>query len=169
MPMTQTSINYAIVLYDLKIPEAAVYEAKDIYNMTEQLPCVLNSPIVSLKSKYDIIDKVFPKEMHNFLKVVCRNQDMSRINEIVDAYKKHTDDIKGVLTATLSYVTMPDDNQVARMKTFLKGKFNKNDIELQFIHKPELLGGFVINAGDFEIDRSVQGKIKQLQQKLVKR
>lgn len=167
--MTQTSINYAKVLYELKIPETAITQTKEIFNATTQLPVALKSPIVSLKEKYNVIEKVFPKEMHSFLKVVCKNQDIERINEIIDAYKKYTDDIKGVLTATLSYVTMPDEKQVARMKAFLKGKFSKNDVELQFVKKPELIGGFVIEAGGYEIDRSVQGKIKQLQQKLVKR
>lgn len=167
--MTQTSINYATVLYELGIPEEIVNETKRIFKENDILFKSLVSPVVSKDSKDNIIDKVFPLEMHNFLKVLCHYNSMDYIYEIFDEYKAITYEKKGILPATLEYVVEPDKNQKQGIEAYLSKRFGKDKVELKCVHKPELIGGFIINAKDVEIDRSVKGKIKQLQLKLVKR
>ena len=34
---------------------------------------------------------------------------------------------------------------------------------------PELLGGFVIRVGNFEYDRSLKGRLRQMKQKMIRR
>ncbi len=167
--MTQTSINYATVLYELGIPKEIVDETKEIFYTTDMLYKSLISPIVSKDSKDIIIEKVFPKEMHNFLKVLCHYNSMDYIYEIFDEYKAITYEKNGILPATLEYVVEPNESQKKGIEDYLCKRFGKDKVELQCIHKPELIGGFVIKAGDVMIDRSVIGKIEQLQLKLVKR
>ena len=67
--MTETSINYAKALYELSVPEEAVLETEKIFRSTPQLKGALENPLVSLKEKEHVIDRVFPQEMKNFLKV----------------------------------------------------------------------------------------------------
>ena len=67
--MTETSINYAKALYELSVPEEAVLETEKIFRGTPQLKGALENPLVSLKEKEHVIDRVFPQEMKNFLKV----------------------------------------------------------------------------------------------------
>ena len=66
--MTETSINYAKALYELSVPEEAVLETEKIFRSTPQLKGALENPLVSLKEKEHVIDRVFPQEMKNFLK-----------------------------------------------------------------------------------------------------
>ncbi len=167
--MTQTSINYATVLYELEIPKEVISETEEIFNKTDELYKSLISPVVSKDSKDIIIEKVFPKEMHNFLKVLCHYNSMNYIYEIFYEYKAITYEKNGVLPATLEYVVQPSEQQRKGIENYLCKKFGKDKVELNCIHRPELIGGFVINAGGFTIDRSVLGKIQQLQLKLVKR
>ena len=68
--MKQTAINYGKVLFELGISEDAVETAKQLYLQSEELRKVLNSPIVTRAQKHRIIDKLFPQEMHSFLKKV---------------------------------------------------------------------------------------------------
>ena len=65
--MTETSINYAKALYELSVPEEAVLETEKIFRSTPQLKGALENPLVSLKEKEHVIDRVFPQEMKNFL------------------------------------------------------------------------------------------------------
>ena len=167
--MTQTSINYATVLYELEIPKEIIDETERIFTENDILYKSLLSPIVSKNSKDNIIDRVFPKEMHNFLKALCHYNSIDYIYEIFDEYKTITYEKNGILPATLEYVVEPDKNQKQGIENYLCHKFGKDKVELNCIYKPELIGGFVINAGDVEIDRSVKGRIEQLQLKLVKR
>ena len=60
--MTETARTYAIVLYELGIPEEMVREAVKLLKENPELPEVLNSPVVPLKSKHAVIEKVFRDE-----------------------------------------------------------------------------------------------------------
>ena len=100
--MTETSINYAKALYELSVPEEAVLETEKIFEGTPQLKGVLENPLVSLKEKEHVIDRVFPQEMKNFLKITCKYQKISSIEEILEAYGDYSRKQKGVLKAVLT-------------------------------------------------------------------
>ena len=99
--MTQTANNYGEVLFELGIKKDTVEESKRIFSLTEQLHRTLESPIISKNEKYSIIEKVFPKEIENFLKVVCDHEKMSYIDEIIEAYYKKYNEANNILTAIL--------------------------------------------------------------------
>ena len=74
--MTETARTYAIVLYELGIPEEMVREAVKLLKENPELPEVLNSSVVPLKSKHAVIEKVFREPefsalMVRFLKKAC--------------------------------------------------------------------------------------------------
>ena len=95
--MTQTANNYGEVLFELGIKKDTVEESKRIFSLTEQLHRTLESPIISKNEKYSIIEKVFPKEIENFLKVVCDHEKMSYIDEIIEALKQEIPQIEADL------------------------------------------------------------------------
>ncbi len=49
-----------------------------------------------------MIEKVFPEEIKNFLKVVCKYQRMDLIEDIFDAYDRYCDEQNQVLNAVLT-------------------------------------------------------------------
>ena len=143
--MTETSINYAKALYELSVPEEAVLETEKIFRSTPQLKGALENPLVSLKEKEHVIDRVFPQEMKNFLKVTCKYQKISSIYDILEAYGDYSRKQKGILKAVLTYVilTLREDKS--------------------------LIGGFILSAGDKEFDWSLRGRYNNLRQKLTRR
>ena len=155
--MTQTANNYGEVLFELGIKKDTVEESKRIFSLTEQLHKTLESPI---------IEKVFPKEIENFLKVVCDHEKMSYIDEIIEAYYKKYNEANNILTATLSYVVEPNENQLSQIKNYLAKKYNKETVELTMVEQPELIGGFVLKVGDIEEDNSIRGRLNRLEKKL---
>lgn len=48
-------------------------------------------------------------------------------------------------------------------------KTGQNNVELELVQRPEILGGFILHIGDFEYDRSVRRTLKNLRQNLVRR
>ena len=115
--MTETSINYAKALYELSVPEEAVLETEKIFRSTPQLKGALENPLVSLKEKEHVIDRVFPQEMKNFLKVTCKYQKISSIYDILEAYGDYSRKQKGILAAgvvcELSYPVSSGDREKA--------------------------------------------------------
>lgn len=172
--MTQQSINYAKVLYQLNISREIMWEVAEIFCTTPELTEVLASPIVSPKHKRSIIDRSFDEshfspEIVHFIKVLCDCKEIDSVNDICDAYEKYFKEQNSILSATLFYVTLPEQEQQKKMEHFLCDKFGTKQVEFQFVEKPELVGGFLIQAGDKEYDCSLTGSISQLQEKLLRR
>lgn len=165
--MKQVSINYAVVLYQLSIPQAAVDETSRLLGETVQLKQVLSSPVISLREKLKIIDRIFPAPMRAFLKVVCRNGYMDSIEDILTAYHDYSCERQGVLKAQLRCVTEPSQQQLTQMGQYLRGKFDKNSVKWTVTADSSLIGGFVIRVNDVEMDHSLKGRLEQLQQKLM--
>ena len=49
--MTQTASNYGTVLFELGVKKEIVEKTKEIFSLTEELPKMLQSPIVSNRCK----------------------------------------------------------------------------------------------------------------------
>ena len=167
--MTQIAINYAKVLYELGISKKVIYDVKDILSSTPELKDALASPIVSKQEKHNIIEKVFPKEMHNFFMVLCDYQSMEVIDQIFVAYKNYYNEQNSILEAKLIYVTVPNEEQLNNIKEILMSKHHKNQVELSLVEDPSIIGGFIIEAENYETDWSIRGRLNQLQQRLVRR
>lgn len=90
-----------------------------------QLKGALENPLVSLKEKEHVIDRVFPQEMKNFLKVTCKYQKISSIYDILEAYGNYSRKQKGILKAVLTYVTKPEEAQKRRWKISFAGNLEQ--------------------------------------------
>ena len=133
-------------------------ETEKIFRSTPQLKGALENPLVSLKEKEHVIDRVFPQEMKNFLKVTCKYQKISSIYDILEAYGNYSRKQKGILKAVLTYVTKPEEAQKEKMEVILTLREDKS-----------LIGGFILSAGDKEFDWSLRGRYNNLRQKLTRR
>ena len=167
--MTQTAINYAKVLYELKISKKIIDDSQEILSLVPELKENLISPVVSNQKKHNIIERVFPKEMQNFFMVLCDYQSMEIIDQIFVAYKNYYNEKNSILEAKLIYVTVPNEEQLNTIKKILMSKHHKNQVELSLVEDPNIIGGFIIEAENFETDWSIRGRLNQLQQSLVRR
>lgn len=167
--MTQQAINYGIALYELNIPEEELTAQRNLLWETKELTESLASPVVSLKAKHAVIDRIFTGKFKNFLKKLCDYNSVDYLEEILQAYDLYRNQIEGKLQGELLFVTPPTESQLEQIKGFLCKKYNKKQIELKMQQAPELIGGFIIRTGNYEYDWSYAGRLKALQQKLIKK
>lgn len=167
--MTQAAINYGQVLYELSIPETAIEEAALALNSVPELKRALASPVVKKSSKHRIIDRVFPGEIRSFLKVLVDRRDMGLAEDIFEAWRSYVCKQEGILEATLIYVTEPEEEQLCKIKQMLCCKYQKREVRLRLAEDPGLMGGFIIRVGDVETDWSLKGRLRQLEQKIMRR
>lgn len=171
--MTETARTYAVVLYELDIPGQMVREAANLFKDNIQLRTVLTSPVIPAGSKHAIIQKVFKEPdfsglMVRFLKKACDAGCIGQMEDIAAAWESYSLKKQGVMEAELHYVTMPGAAQIAGMKQFLCRRYHKKDVNLRLVMQPELVGGFVLKAGDTEYDYSLKGQLNKLQQAVVR-
>ena len=158
--MIRAAKDYAA---DLKLVENAksnLQSVKDILEAVPQIGVEFEDPTVSLEKKHLVIDRVFPKEIRNFLKVLCDNGDFGLLDEIEQAYMELTKTPEKVeAQAELTYVTPP----MERIRLFLAKECNNPDIKITGKEDASIKSGFIIRVGNKEYDWSEQGRIDQLQ------
>ena len=65
--MTQAVIDYANELYKTGMSKDFLADAKDTLDLIPQIRADFENPTIELEKKHTVIDKVFPKEVRNFL------------------------------------------------------------------------------------------------------
>ena len=165
--MTQEALNYASDLRKTDIPKEMLTQVKEILEAVPQVRVDFENPAVAVEKKHLVIERVFPKEIRNFMKILCDNNDFALFDEIVAAY----DDLdkepeNGEKKAELVYVTAPNEEQLAGIRKFLNKEFGSEDMEIEMKEDKSLKSGFILRVGTKEYDWSEQGRIDQLKNKM---
>ena len=145
---SSAAMRYAQVLYELNVPKEAIQKAREIFEEVPQLHDVFVNPTIPAQKKERVIDKVFPQEMRNFLKVACKYERMDLIPEIFAAYDRYCDE------------------QLKNMEAFLCKKYEASKARIEIQTDSTLLGGFVLRTGSDEYDWSLKGRLDRLGQKI---
>lgn len=161
-----TKTNYEKVLYELKISPETAAEVNAMLESVPEILQVLTSPVVLQEKKQKVIDRIFPEELHNFMKVLCRYQKVQNAQEIFKKYQEYYNKQQNVLNAELFYVIPPKEEQLNGIRKYLCNRYHTEDVVVKQSEKKDLIGGFLIRTGDEEIDYSLKGRIDALQQKL---
>ena len=164
--LISTALEYAKRLRELNIPGDIVGQTGDIFKAVPQVKLDFESPAVSLSAKHNVIEKVFPLQIRDFLKVLCDNGDVYLWDDICTAYREVSPEKKEEFVVTLSYVTAPTDEQLQNIRNFVQKKYNREDMVFETKEDPSLGGGFIIRAGNEVYDWSTNGRMKQFADKL---
>ena len=166
--MISTAKDYAKTLRELNIAANIVGQADDIFTAVPQIAEEFANPSISLASKHNVIEKVFPLQIRGFLKLLCDNSDTGLWKDIVKAYREAAPERKGEFVVTLKYVTAPDDEQLQGIKDFVAKQYNTTEFTFELEEDKTLGGGFVIQAGNDVFDWSTSGRMKQFKEQLAK-
>ena len=87
-------------------------------------------------------------------------------NVIFDAYDEEVLKSKNILKAELYCVCPPEKAQTDKIKETLKKKYGVSDVLLEVNTDEALMGGYRLEVNGVEYDKSVQGMIKALQNRI---
>ena len=167
--MTQAAIDYATSLRKTETPKELLQQVKDVLEAVPQVRSEFEDPTVSIEKKHLIIDRIFPKEIRDFLKILCDNMDFVLFDEICTAYDELGRKPEAKENqAQLIYVTAPTDKQLEGIKAFLAKEFHNPDMELTLKEDKSIKSGFVLRVGTREFDWSEKGRIEQLENRIAK-
>lgn len=165
----QTAVRYAYVLHDLNVSKETMQKTREIFTQVPQLQNVFVNPTICEEQKEKVIDEVFPKEIKNFLKVICRHQRMNLIDDVFMAYDRCYDKRNQILNGVLTCIEPPSEAQLKEMQAYLCRKYNVNQAKVEIKTDQALLGGFVLRVGNDEYDWSLRGRLNRLENKLTRR
>jgi F-type H+-transporting ATPase subunit alpha len=165
--VTEKSLNYARDLHNLPEALSLMDSAASILEAVPAIGEELADPTVAIAKKHVVIDRIFPGEIRNFLKLLCDNGDFDLFNDVKAALAASFETkSETVNKAKLRYVTAPTDEQLAGIKKFLAKEFSNDDIEVELEQDGSLGSGFILSVGTKEYDWSEKGRIDQLATKI---
>ncbi len=165
--MTEKSLNYARDLHNTPDALGLLQSAASIIEAVPAIGEELKDPTVAIAKKHVVIDRIFPGEIRNFLKLLCDNGDFDLFDDVRAALASSLESKSdNVDKAKLRYVTAPSDEQLAGIKKFLAKEFGNEDIEIELVLDQSLKSGFILSVGTKEYDWSEKGRIEQLATKI---
>jgi F-type H+-transporting ATPase subunit delta len=124
-----------------------------------------NDPHVSAGQLADLIIEVCGDSLHsegrNLVKLIVKNDRVSDMADIAEAYTARKADAEKVVAAEMITAAEMDQDQQKKFSDALQKTLGRT-VELDFSVDEELIGGAVIRAGDWVVDGSVKAQLEQL-------
>ena len=166
--MTQTVIDYAKEMKRLSVSNEDVKQTTELLAELPQISIDFEDPTIDLEKKHHMIEMLFPIGIRDFLELLCDHHSFELFSQIVEAYHDEVRKVEKVpsLKVDISYVVPPTDEQLFKIKEFIKDKCHADELDVSLKEDKNLLGGFVIRAGHEEYDWSMRGRLQQIENKM---
>lgn len=151
-------------LIRLDVPQEDIDSTRNIFSTCPDVADTLSNPLVTPDEKRNIIKKLFPEILNRFLINVVRDGAIDSLTEIFDEYSDILLEKQNSIRAVVRYVTPLTETQQADLRKFIMEKFVKEDVAIEYRHDPDIIGGFILNAGDVEYDKSYRTSLKKMKE-----
>lgn len=127
---------------------------------------MMRSPVIKHELKRDILEKLFKNRVHSLtwaiLDIITRKNRESLLPSIADNFHKAYNEYHGIGFASV-ISTIPLDAKLREEINAVARKLsNRSKTELIEKTDASLIGGFILNVGDKQIDASIASKLREL-------
>lgn len=163
--ITEKALSYANRLGEAENREGITEQLKLLH--TPELLATLSDPTVEYAEKCSATDRLFDGEVCEVIKAICKNGDYEVFDIIEPAYRVVCRKIENVIAARIEYVGELSDSSMDKLKAALRKKYGANDVELELVHNPDIIGGFRLYVGDKVYDKSVLGTLERMEDAII--
>ncbi len=140
-----------------------------VCNENKAFELMLRSPVIPHDKKSEILSKIFKGKVHSltmaFFDIITRKNREPLLPAIAKEFHNAYNENKGISKATIISAVPLDAKLRGEFESLVKKYSEKSQVELIEKVDPEMIGGFVLNVGDRQIDASIRNKIKSLKVK----
>ncbi len=156
-------------LVRLDIQHEDIEAAKNVIEACPDAAATLENPLITSDEKRNIVRKIFPQSLEHFIIHSAKSGIISELDEIFSEYEEILLEKQGSIKAIVRYVTPLTEIQQADLRKFIMEKFIRDDVDIEYKHDPDIIGGFILNAGDIEYDRSYRTSLREIHETLQNR
>ncbi|MBN1114914.1 MAG: ATP synthase F1 subunit delta [Oligoflexia bacterium] len=129
----------------------------------------LNSPLISLESKLDVLEKVLKGKIqelvYDTLVLLLKRGRFQHFFEIVEIFSRLVDSHNGVIRGDVHIAAVPDKQRADKITETLSSLTGKKVIA-NMVEDPSLVAGFVTYLGTYYIDYSLSSHLKKIENEL---
>lgn len=134
-----------------------------------ELTLMLRSPVIPHEKKRTILQKLLKGKVHALtlaiVDILTRKNREPLLPEIAAEFHNAYNEFKGIGKAKVTTTIAMDAATRKRMTEIVQKLTEKKEIEMEEKVDKDLIGGFVLNVGDKQIDASIKSKLKGLKVK----
>lgn len=171
--------RYAKSLIDIAIEQNSLEETlKDmqlieaICQQNREFVAMMRSPIIKADKKTAITDAIFNGRVSaltiTFIKLLISKGREQNIDEIATAFIAQYRFNKQIRMVKLTTAAPVDNAVIDILKAKLSANFSGSSIQIETAVDPSLLGGFILDMGDKQMDASVLRDLKDIKKQFTK-
>jgi F-type H+-transporting ATPase subunit delta len=130
---------------------------------------MLRSPIIKHDKKREVLEAIFKGKVHkltlSIFDILTRKNREPLLPSIASEFSVAYNEYKGIEKATVTTTFAIDAKMKADLVAIVKKLSARKQVELVEKVNKDLIGGFILNVGDRQIDASVKSKLKSLKVK----
>lgn len=166
--MLQKIDEYVTALLKANVSADDIDKTDSVIKASPEVSEILDNPAVSHDEKAAAVNELFPASVREFLLSVAENQEIASFAEIAKAYHEALDKKNNIATATVTCVTEPSDEQLDGLKAFVCKETGAADAKIELVKDPSIIGGFIIQVGNKQYDRSLKSKLSSIKEEVTK-
>ena len=172
----RTASRYVKALLGLAIEKNVVEEVHNdmllfssVCDSNRDFVVMLNSPVIKHDKKREILQALFKGQVNaltlSIFDIITRKNREPLLPGIAKEFHNAYNTYKNVSKATITTTAKLDAVLKAEFEKMAKTLTSRENIELIEKIDKEMIGGFVLNVGDKQIDASIKNKLKALKVK----
>jgi len=173
MPNPRLASRYAKSLIDLALEKGELEKIFEDMQWLQQVTSgsrdfanLLRSPIIKGDRKGKIIDAVIGNKVTNitslFIRLLIANGRENNLPDIIKSFISQYKEYKNIYPVKLTTATPINENLKKTIIDQIKKTSDMQNIELEAVVNEDLIGGFVLEAGDKLVDASIAYDLKQI-------
>lgn len=172
MSYTKITVRYAAAFFDLAREKGMIEKANDdmmlfgsICASNRDFVRLLQNPVINADKKQKVIKHLFGTSVNtvslSFMNLMIRKRRERFLPSITEAFHDLYQSYKGIKTAYVTSSVELGATEKGQILNILQ-KVTEKKINLVENTDEALLGGFVVNLDNFQLDHSIATKIKHL-------
>ena len=173
MPNPRLAARYAKSLVDLALEKGELEQVfadiqwlQQVIKGSRDFANLLRSPIVKGDKKEKIVDAIIGNKVTNitllFIRLLVAKGRESNLPEIITSFISQYKGYKNIYPVKLTTAAPINDSLKQAVIDQVKKTSDMQNIELEAVVNADLIGGFVLEAGDKLIDASIAYDLKQI-------
>jgi F-type H+-transporting ATPase subunit delta len=162
-------LGLAVEQGDLEAVHADMQLFSLVCDENRNFTAMLKSPVVRHEKKRDILRKLFTGKVNKLtlaiMDILTRKNREFLLPLIAHEFHNAYDEYKGIGRASITTTTRMDDKVRSEIEAIVRKLSEKKEVELEEKVDEGLIGGFILNVGDRQIDASIKNKLKSLKLK----
>jgi F-type H+-transporting ATPase subunit delta len=139
---------------------------QNICNASPEFKRILNSPIIKADKKKSILAAVTDGKISEmtarFNNLLVQKGRESEMSDIILAFIKEYKEYKGIKTLKLTTAVPVSDDIKKELLAKVQARTQVKNIELEEVINPDIIGGFILQVDDMEVDTSVSFYLNQV-------